>query len=44
MSGIKTAFLILRIEQLFKERIVKKAKEKAQTVSEYIRSILEKEI
>lgn len=42
MASNKTAFLILRVSEAFKNKIIKKAKGK--NVSKYIRSILEKVI
>jgi len=44
MNNTKTAFLIIRVTEAFKIKIVKKAKNKAKGVSEYLRSILENEI
>ena len=40
MNKKKTAFLILRVEEEFKKRIIQKAKDKDNTISEYIRGLL----
>lgn len=43
MNNTKTAFLILRVEESFKIKLVKKAKKSNKSLSEYLRSILENE-
>ena len=40
----KTAFLILRIESSFKERLVKAASEAGDSVSEFVRKVLLKKM
>lgn len=40
----KTAFLILRVEQSFKSRVMDKASEMGETVSEFIRLALSKRL
>ena len=37
---IKTAFLILRVEESFKKRVSAKAAELGETVSEFVRKVL----
>lgn len=43
-TGIKAAFLILRVEESFKKRVVAKATELGQTVSEFVRKVLTKKM
>lgn len=40
MNKKKTAFLILRVEEEFKKRVIQKAKAKGKTISEYVRGLL----
>ena len=42
MDNKKTAFLILRISESFKKRIVHKARSDNKGISEFIRGLLEK--
>lgn len=42
MSKRKTAFLILRVDEDFKIRVVRKARNNNQTLSEFLREILER--
>lgn len=42
-NKIKTAFLIVRVIDTFKIKLIKKAKKGGQTLSEYVRMILENE-
>lgn len=41
MNKIKTAFIIIRVEENFKIMIVRKAKKQNQTISEFLRKFLE---
>lgn len=40
MTKNKSAFLILRVEESFKEKVMAKATELGETVSEFVRRVL----
>ena len=42
MTVNKTAFLILRISEALKKRIIQKAKKGGKNISEFVRDLLEK--
>jgi len=42
MGNNKTAFLIVRVEEAFKKKILKKAKDTGKSISDFLREQLDK--